>query len=181
MVGALSLNAMKVTVKRVRQGKYSTLSEIRINNRFICYGLEDMIREDKIWGATAIPTGRYRLGLRRLGGMHARYLRLYPSFHQGMLQLLEVPNFDYIYFHQGNNIGDTSGCILVGDRYKSVDKDYELRKSASAYKRLYNKLLKSVVIGEVEVEVVNCLIKKKDEKGNKEGESGAADGTDGSD
>ncbi|GGH06700.1 hypothetical protein FAZ19_03910 [Sphingobacterium alkalisoli] len=140
---------MTIVVKRIRQGKESTLSECYIDGRFICYGLEDSIREVKIKGSTAIPAGRYRLKLNTYGGMNARYKKRYPTLHRGMIEISDIPNFSYVYIHIGNNIGDTSGCLLVGDHYKKdEDGDYVLEKSAKAYKRVYGLLLDAVAKGE---------------------------------
>lgn len=135
---------MNITVKRVKQGNDSTLSEIYRDGRFLCYGLEDGLRAAKIKGATAIPAGRYRLQLNTYGGMNARYKRQFPALHRGMVELVDVPGFKYIYIHIGNNIGDTSGCLLVGLQYEQVDGDYELRKSRKAYLKLYEELVEVV-------------------------------------
>lgn len=131
-----------IYVKRTKQGKNSTLSELYIDGEFICYVLEDSVRDEKILGSTAIPTGRYKLAFRRYGRMNGHYKRLFPDFHKGMIQLMDVPNFSYIYIHIGNNFSDTSGCLLVGKTMK-YDKDwdeYEIRKSRKAYISLYKRL-----------------------------------------
>src|SRR5690606_2664467 len=73
---------MEVYVKRVRQGKNSTLSELYIGGEHICYVLEDSVREEKIPTKTAIPAGRYKLAFRQLGGMHGRYSKRFPRFHK---------------------------------------------------------------------------------------------------
>ena len=143
---------MKLTVKRIRQGKNSTLSEIYLDGDFFCYGLEDLVREEKIKGSTAIPAGTYTLRLNTYGGMNARYKRKFPTMHRGMIELLDVPNFQYIYIHIGNNFGDTAGCLLVGESYtKDEDGDYILLKSAKAYRRLYSQLVDAVGKGEAEI------------------------------
>ncbi|MCC2600301.1 DUF5675 family protein [Sphingobacterium sp. FBM7-1] len=133
---------MEIHVKRIRQGKNSTLSELYIDGEFICYVLEDSVRDEKIPGSTAIPAGRYKLAFRRYGGMNGQYKRLFPDFHKGMIQLMDVPNFSYIYIHMGNNFSDTSGCLLVGKTmkyFKDWD-EYEIRKSKKAYMSLYQRL-----------------------------------------
>ena len=142
---------MEVYVKRSRQGKNSTLSELYIGGERICYVLEDSVREEKIKGSTAIPAGRYKLAFRRLGGMHSRYQKLFPSFHRGMIQLMDVPNFSYIYIHMGNNFADTSGCLLVGNikRYDKDWDDYEIYESRKAYIPLYKRLAAMMEKGEV--------------------------------
>lgn len=146
---------MKVEVKRIGQGKESTLSKIYVDDSFICYGLEDAVRPQKIKSKTAIPTGTYQLGLNRYGGMNAGYKRRFPAIHDGMIEIQDIPNYSYVYIHIGNNIGDTSGCLLVGDSYhKDDDGDYVLEKSTKAYKRLYQLLVKSMLQEEV------CLVVK---------------------
>ncbi|WP_164111972.1 MULTISPECIES: DUF5675 family protein [Sphingobacterium] len=145
---------MKLTVKRIRQGKNSTLSEIYRDGKFLCYGLEDLVRDNKIKGATAIPVGTYRLQLNTYGGMNARYKRRFPKLHRGMIELIDVPNFKYIYIHIGNNFGDTAGCLLVGESYEEDgDGDYLLLQSTKAYKRLYALLVDAVAEGEGEVAI----------------------------
>lgn len=144
---------MKLTVKRIRQGNNSTLSEVYIDNRFCCYGLEDLVRDRKIKGATAIPAGTYPLRLNTYGAMNARYKRKFPDMHRGMIEIGDIPNFKYVYIHIGNNFADTAGCLLVGDSYREEDGEYILLKSAKAYKRLYAELVDVVAEGKGEVEL----------------------------
>lgn len=139
---------MKIWVKRFKKGENSTLSAIYLDEKFCCFGLEDTVRDEKIWGSTAIPTGVYQLGIRKLGGMHAHYSRLFPNFHQGMIEILDIPNFKYVYIHIGNNFADTSGCLLVGDSFVYEEEDYVLKKSKVAYTKLYKQLIDSVKSGE---------------------------------
>ena len=145
---------MKLVVKRIRQGKNSTLSEIYLDGKFFCYGLEDLVRDEKIKGATAIPAGIYPLRLNTYGAMNARYKRKFAKLHRGMIELVDVPDFKYIYIHIGNNFGDTAGCLLVGESYrKDDDGDYNLLRSTKAYKRLYALLVDAVAEGEGEVAI----------------------------
>ncbi|MFD2904636.1 DUF5675 family protein [Sphingobacterium anhuiense] len=144
---------MNLTLIRTQQGKESTLSELYLDGEFVCYGLEDAVRENKIKGSTAIPSGKYRLGLNTYGGMNARYRKRFPELHRGMIEILDIPNFSYVYIHIGNNIGDTSGCVLVGNKMAFVDGDYEIYQSKKAYVTLYEKLLAMMVKGEVFIEV----------------------------
>jgi hypothetical protein len=145
---------MTLKVIRIKQGKESTLSEIYLDGEFVCYGVEDAVRKTKIKGSTAIPAGRYPLGLNRYGAMNARYSRKFPDLHRGMIEILGIPGFSYVYIHIGNHIGDTSGCLLVGMKMQLVDGDYEVSKSAKAYKRLYAMLVEAMVEQEVFIEVV---------------------------
>lgn len=144
---------MNLTLIRTQQGKESTLSELYLDGEFVGYGLEDAVRENKIKGSTAIPSGKYRLGLNTYGAMNARYRKRFPELHRGMIEILDIPNFSYVYIHIGNNIGDTSGCVLVGNKMAFVDGDYEIYQSKKAYVALYEKLLEMMVKGEVGIEI----------------------------
>lgn len=147
-----------VLMQRIRQGKQSTLSHLYIDGEFICYALEDAIRDVKIKGETAIPAGNYSLVLNTYGAMNARYKRRFPDFHQGMIEIKEIPNYSYVYIHIGNNIGDTSGCILVGTSRELIEGDYELRKSKKAYVSLYKRLIGKMVIKVVSLEIRNEML-----------------------
>ncbi|QQD15436.1 DUF5675 family protein [Sphingobacterium sp. UDSM-2020] len=147
-----------VLVKRIRQGKQSTLSHLYIDGEFVCYVLEDAIRDVKIKGETAIPSGKYSMILNTYGAMNARYKRRFPDFHQGMIEIKEISNYSYVYIHIGNNIGDTSGCILVGNSWELVEGDYELRKSRKAYVSLYKRLIGKMADEVVCFEVSNQML-----------------------
>ena len=142
---------MEVLVCNCRQGKNSTLSSLFIDDEFVCYVLEDSVRDEKIAGSTAIPAGRNKLAFNRYGAMNGRYKRLFPDFHRGMIELKGIPNFSYVYIHIGNNFGDTAGCLLVGKQQKYFKKEdeYEIRKSRAAYVALYQRLAKAMEEGEV--------------------------------
>lgn len=143
---------MKVTIRRIKAGKESTLSKLYIDQSFSCYALEDRIRPLKIKGSTAIPAGTYPLRLNTYGAMNARYAKRFPKLHQGMLQIDAIPNYSYVYFHIGNTIADTAGCILLGEAYSmDADGDYILLKSAKAYKEVYKKLHAAGYRGEATV------------------------------
>lgn len=73
------------------------------NSLFRCFTLEDVERDVKVKGATAIPKGAYEIAW-----------TWSPKFRKEVLMLLNVPNFERIYFHAGNKSEDTEGCILCG-------------------------------------------------------------------
>lgn len=143
----------QIAVKRIRQGKNSTLSEIYIDDILVCYGLEDAVRDVKIKAETAIPAGTYRLDFNRHGAMNARYKRRFPSVHQGMVEIKEIPNYSYVYIHIGNNIGDTAGCLLVGKTWELIEGDYELRQSKKAYLSVYRQLVDMMTKEPVLIEI----------------------------
>jgi hypothetical protein len=146
---------MKSTIKvlRTKQGKHSTLSEIYVNNQFVCYGLENIPRPVKIRGETAIPAGQYQLRFNRDGGMNGRYFDDYPKMHRGMLEIADIHNFSYVYFHKGNSYKETAGCILVGTQYLLEDGDYRMLASGVAYKKFYPLITELMAQGLVEVQV----------------------------
>jgi len=153
----------EIHVKRIRQGNNSTLSELSIGGEFICYGLEDSVRDKKIKGSTAIPAGRYKLDFNRYGAMNGRYKRKFPDVHKGMIELTGIPNFSYVYIHIGNNFSDTSGCLLVGQKVKyfKKQKEYEIRQSQKAYVALYKRLVAMMEKGEVFIMISNQAISEE--------------------
>ncbi|WP_400261897.1 DUF5675 family protein [Sphingobacterium sp. SG20118] len=143
------------TLIRRRQGKNSTLSHLYLNGIFICYVLEDAIREVKIRGETCIPVGTYALGLNKTAGMNARYKQLHDGMHQGMVEVKGIPNFSLVFVHIGNYHQDTEGCLLTGSYYQFFEGDYRVLHSAAAYKILYPLILEKLNAGDCFLEVSN--------------------------
>ena len=112
---------------------------------FLCYTLEDEARTEKKWGETRIPAGTYKLTLRSEGGFHTRYLAKFGAdFHKGMIYVNEVPNFEYILWHIGNDDDDTAGCLLVG----KTSQDNFIGSSTAAYKEIYLPIRDAILSGE---------------------------------
>ncbi len=90
------------------------------NKKFLAYTIEDEYRDEKIRGETRIPAGTYPVVLREEGGFSARYLKKYGSeFHRGMLWIKDVPGFEWILLHTGNDDSATMGCLIVGNTQES--------------------------------------------------------------
>lgn len=89
-----------------------TVGRLYVDGKFFCDTFEDTNRdtdkdgtvEEKIPGETAIPYGRYRVIIKRS-----------PKFRRDLPRILNVNDFTDILIHSGNSVGDTSGCILVGE------------------------------------------------------------------
>jgi hypothetical protein len=100
---------MRLILKRTWRNDESTIGLLYIypdndldNSIFRCFTLEDVERADKIKHETAIPAGEYEIAF-----------TWSPKFKRNVLMLLNVPNFDKIYLHEGTNKEHTSGCILT--------------------------------------------------------------------
>lgn len=94
---------INLKLKRQPSTSKSTMGELFINGEFFCYTLEDVEREEKIYGETAIPRGTYKIVL----SYSSKFKRVLPM-------LLDVPDFSGIRIHRGVHAGHTEGCILVG-------------------------------------------------------------------
>ena len=117
--------------------------------QFLCYTLEDEFRALKVRGETRIPAGIYDIQFRKEGGFHNKYSKRFADIHKGMLQVMDVPNFDYILLHCGNTDEHSSGCLLLGDSQENnvIIKDGFIGKSTIAYKRGYPLIAKELELG----------------------------------
>lgn len=108
---------MKLVLQREPSLRDATIGEITIGGQHECWTCEDEIRENiylpvskwKVPGATAIPSGTYKIAI-----------TLSNRFKRNLPILLDVPGFEGIRIHPGNTAEDTEGCILVG-RQKGID------------------------------------------------------------
>lgn len=100
---------MKLLLKRIHKTQNSTIGELYIDGKFECYTIEDIEREVKIKGVTAIPKGTYQIII----NMSNRFKKLMPL-------LLNVPNFEGVRIHSGNTSADTEGCLILGQT-RSID------------------------------------------------------------
>lgn len=105
---------------------------------FTCYTLEDQFQTEKVMGESRIPAGRYRLTLRTFGDHHKRYSLKFQGIHQGMIEVMDVPNFQHILWHIGNTDDDTAGCLLLGNTAEAnLSGQGRIGNSTSAYRRVY--------------------------------------------
>lgn len=106
---------MDLKLKRIFRGDKYTIGHLYIDGNYYCDVLEDTdrglsndmseeeIKRIKIYGKTAIPTGRYKIGV-----------TYSPKFKRYLPILLNVKGFSGIRIHSGNSAEDTLGCLLVG-------------------------------------------------------------------
>ncbi|QOR57635.1 putative transpeptidase [uncultured phage cr130_1] len=142
---------MEILLQRVAKKDKYTIGKLYINNLYFCDTLEDtdrgltlsmteqLIKSNKVYGETAIPTGIYRIVI----SYSNRFKKLMPL-------LLNVPGFSGIRIHTGNTEKDSLGCILVG-KNKAIGKVLESRDT-------YNKLF-SILQKANEKEIIKITIK----------------------
>lgn len=136
---------MELLLKRFYKDGKTTLGALfhKETPQLICFTLEDDIKEVKIKGETAIPTGRYQVII----NMSARFKVMMPL-------LLHVPGFEGIRIHKGNTAADTSGCILVG--MSTNDQKTALVNSKAAFNKVFGILNEAINKGEqVFITIVN--------------------------
>jgi hypothetical protein len=112
-----------------------------INGVFQCYLLEDKIREVKLANETAIPTGTFQLRLNTWGAKNVDYKKAFGKLHEGMIEIIGLPTFNFVYIHTGNTIKETAGCPLCGFGFQFTEGEFQVAQSIAAYKMIYPKLL----------------------------------------
>jgi len=146
---------MDIMVDRFVSDEDTTISSVFVDGRFMCFGLEDEYRENKVSGETRIAAGRYAIKVRAEGGFHQRYSRKFPQFHQGMLHVRDVPEFEYILIHIGNTDENTDGCLLLGEQAVTSIGDMRVNQSRVAYERLYQHVIGAALIEDLFIEYVD--------------------------
>lgn len=106
---------MELKVKRIAKRDTYTIGKLYVDGEYFCDTIEDRdrglndsmsveeIKKIKVYGETAIPTGRYRVTL----SYSIKFKKMLP-------EILNVKGFAGIRIHSGNTAKDTLGCILVG-------------------------------------------------------------------
>lgn len=98
---------MEIRVERIALRPTYTIGRLYLNGKYFCDTIEprvrDLKREPKVQGKTAIPEGKYLVRLTYSN----RFKKVLPL-------LVDVPYFEGVRIHSGNDEDDTEGCILVG-------------------------------------------------------------------
>lgn len=142
---------MEIVVDRFTADDDTTVSRVSVDDQFVCFGLEDEFREEKLATETRIPAGTYDILLRTEGGHHLRYAARFSEFHRGMLHLQDVPNFTFILIHCGNTDEDTDGCLLVGSQALTEPGEMRVTQSTAAYRRFYPLVVDAAAAGELSI------------------------------
>ena len=150
---------MIITVERKLSSAEATISIVSVDDNKVCYGLEDEHRQEKLVGETRVPAGTYKIELRTVGGFHSKYSKRFPSMHRGMLWVKDVPSFEYILIHIGNDDDDTAGCLLVGNvPIMTQSLNLKVALSSNAYQKLYQKVIDAAINDDLQIEYIDSDI-----------------------
>jgi hypothetical protein len=125
---------MKLVLFRDCFGPTFSLGTLSIDGVHECYTAEDADRRleeggAKIYGQTAIPRGTYDV-----------QITWSPKYRRMMPLLVDVPGYQGIRIHSGNDADDTEGCILVGDRLNGDMQAGRVSNSRVTFAALFRKL-----------------------------------------
>ena len=132
---------MEIKVIRTILTNEYTVGKLYIDGEFVCDVIEDRYRkiekkEDKVYGLTAIPCGRYPV-----------VLDFSPKYSKLMPHILDVPFFEGIRIHSGNSDEDSLGCVIVGDYVPGVAGGW-VSNSKIAYGKVFAKIKQASDKGE---------------------------------
>jgi len=110
---------INITLDRFYCGSSYTIGRLYLDGKYFCDTLEDITRdlnqdgdlddpgEEKIYGETSIPYGRYHVEV-----------TFSPKFKRLLPLIKNVWGFIGIRIHRGRYPSHTSGCVLVGMNLK---------------------------------------------------------------
>lgn len=138
---------MKLVLKRINNQDNYCEGKLYIDGIYQCDVIEDTdrsltnemsiteIQSKKVYGETAIPKGTYQITLDVISPKFKD--RSWATFCEGKLpRLLDVPGFEGVLIHTGNEASNSLGCLLVGQKTK----DGWVSNSTQTFKDLYYKL-----------------------------------------
>ena len=110
--------------------QYGVFGLLLINKGVFCATLEPPDYANTPF-FSCIPSGQYLCS------------RTTSATYGGVFEVRHVPNRDYIYFHAGNMVDDTEGCILLGEHHGKLFGNRAVLNSGKTYNRFMS-ILKSV-------------------------------------
>lgn len=148
---------MTIQLNRFISNKDETIGVMLVDNIACVVTCEDQHQAVKVKKETRIPEGTYKIALKTDGGHNEKYGKMFPGMHKGMLELQQVPGFQFILIHIGNTDVDTDGCILVGEKaYIAPNGKLSVENSTLAYQKLYKLVIAQLTSGkEVSITIKN--------------------------
>lgn len=161
-----------LTNKRYEFNPDWTLGELYILGIKDGYTVEDEIRDQnkKVYGETAIPYGKYLLGLRQSPEFSSSFLYSdsanilietkdkikYPQINDfrnhDLIWVKNIPGFEFVLIHWGNTDDDSSGCLIVGAKPGFIGTQKGVLQSRTYYKSLYPRIYKQIKEGNKYIE-----------------------------
>lgn len=145
---------MIIKIERKYPKSTYTIGRLFAGEHFVCDTLEDKVRdldnEPKVKGATAIPAGTYRVKLTYSPKFSGR---VWGIKYGGLVpEILDVPHFEGVRIHPGNDSESTFGCPLVG---LNKEKGRLVESQASYYKLMDEYLIPAHKAGEdIYIEII---------------------------
>lgn len=116
---------MKLLLKRIAKKDTYTIGKLYVDGKYVADTLEDCdrgltqdmsleeIKRIKVYGQTAIPTGTYKIDMNTVSPKFKD--RSWAKPWKGKLpRLIDVPGYEGVLIHVGNQAQDSLGCVLVG-------------------------------------------------------------------
>lgn len=142
---------MEIKVDRKWKKEKYTIGRLYIDGEFICNTIEDTdrgltqsmseeeIKSKKIYGQTAIPTGRYKVLMNVVSPKFSQK-EFYMNVCKGKVPRLEgVKGFSGILIHSAATADNVEGCIGVGFNTEKG----KLTSIKEAFEKVYSKLSSS--------------------------------------
>lgn len=142
---------MEIKVDRKWKKEKYTIGRLYIDGEFICNTIEDAdrgltqsmseeeIKSKKIYGQTAIPTGRYKVLMNVVSPKFSQK-EFYMNVCKGKVPRLEgVKGFSGILIHSAATADNVEGCIGVGFNTEKG----KLTSIKEAFEKVYSKLSSS--------------------------------------
>nr|DAT00299.1 MAG TPA: Protein of unknown function (DUF2778) [Caudoviricetes sp.] len=147
---------MDILLERIAKNPTYTIGKLYLNGEYFCDTLEDPdrglsskmssleISNKKIHGDTAIPIGKYKIDMNTVSPRFGSQL-FYKKVCGGKVpRLVNVPGYQGVLIHVGNEPKDTHGCLLVG---KNSVKG-KVTESKTTFEKLYKILKEFHIKGE---------------------------------
>lgn len=142
---------MKIKVDRKWKKEKYTIGRLYINGEFICNTIEDTdrgltqsmseeeIKSKKIYGKTAIPSGRYKILMNVVSPKFSQK-EFYMNVCKGKVPRLEgIKGFSGVLIHSAATADNVEGCIGVGFNTEIG----RLTSIKEAFEKVYSKLSSS--------------------------------------